>query len=191
MTIRFTDPFEHLVDGIRAYFTKYGVTSVVDVGFRARARQDNQGPGRANRVVLLPGDTGGRAGRIFEVREGGERPIYDPADPTKIVAYVRTIGDWERSFVVSVWACDTTTDAQARSELAQIVAVTHLLEWTKRAIDSVGFARLVYGDTTFTIPKTTSLGQEVLLSVTYRHPLFDIPREVTPNVTPMITKSGP
>lgn len=190
MSIVFGDPFEHLVTEVSAYFQRHGVTAEVRAGFRERARRDQQGPGSANRVVFLPADPSGRGGRIHVLREGGEREVYDRSvDPPRVVARVRSIGDWERQMVVSIWAADVSTEEKARSELAQIVAVTRLLEWTKRAIDYAGGARIVYGDTAFTVPRQNSFGQEVLLGVTLQHPLFDVPREVTTFAVPKISKS--
>lgn len=178
MSVRIVEPIGDMVARVRAFFVEHDVTAVVTAGFRERHKQLTQGPGRANRVVFIPGDpTSGRAGRIGPVRNPGPRDVFSATDPTKRVGTVRSISDWDRLITLSVWAHDGDAPTD---ELAQIDAVTRLLEWTKRAVDNARQADLVWGEATFTPPgvRAPAFGQEVLVTLTLQHPIFDIPRDV-------------
>lgn len=185
MTITFVDPFVHLVTKVREYFTAHAVTATVTAGFKERQRQDTQGPGRANRVVFLPGDPSGKGGSLaFGVRSPGLREVFG-ADGKRAATW-RNLGDWDRVLGVSVWAYDP--DA-ATDELVQIAACTDLAIWTRRAVDSVGMADLVWSEATWTVPKTRSFGQELLIGLTLRQPMPDVPKDVgRPGFT--LTKQG-
>lgn len=164
-----------LVDGVRAYFDANGVSSIVTAGFRPRYKQENQGAGRANRVVFIPGDMkSGAGGTIGQPREPGEREIVNPADPTKLAGSVRAIADWDRQLIVSVWSYDADNRTD---DFEQLVACEDLIEWTKRAVDSVALANVTWGGVTWTVPGESAFGAEALLDLSFTHPLFDVPLE--------------
>jgi hypothetical protein len=184
MTVRIRDGFEYLVTQVRSYLTTYGVTCTVAVGFRELAKQTNQGPGRANRLVFVPSTENGDAGRIVSVRDPGRRVITqtDPSeDPDVVVGEVRALGDWDQNITLSVFAHD---GANPRDELAQHVAVSELLQWAKRAIDSTGFANIAWGAVRYVVPKENTFGAELRVGLTFMSPIFDVPLEVaTPGFT--------
>lgn len=165
----------HLVEGVRAYFSEHAVESIVTAGFRPRYKQENQGPGRANRVVFIPGDPrSGAGGRIGQPREPGFREIVNPADPTKLAGTARAIADWDRSLLISVWAYDAD---KRTDDFEQICACEDLIELTKRAVDSVALANAVWTTTTWTVPGESAFGAECMLGLEFTHPLFDVPNE--------------
>lgn len=174
MTIAFVDPLVSLVAGVRAYLTAQGVTATVTAGFKERRRQDTQGPGRANRLVFLPGDPSGKGGSLaVGVRYAGDREERDGSG--NLVATWRALGDWDRIVTLSVWAYD---GAAPRDELAQIAACSALAIWARRAVDSVGMADLRWTDATWTVPKESTFGQELLLGLQIQMPMPDLPNEV-------------
>jgi hypothetical protein len=175
--IRLAEPIGELVKGVRAFFVDHDVTAVVTAGFRERHRQ-TQGPGRANRVVFIPGDpTSGRAGKLGPVKNAGPRDVFSNEDPTVRVGTVRSIADWDRTLTLSVWGYDGDAPGD---ELAQLAAVTDLFEWTMRALSYVRQADILVGDVTFTLPgeRAPAFGQELLVGLTLSHPLYDVPRDV-------------
>lgn len=160
-----------LVDGVRAYFEEHEITAVVAAGWKVRLDQNNQGPGRANRVVIVPGDLNGKAGKIVQPLERGERLIGDPSHPD---GSTRAIADWDRVVTLSIWAYDGDFP---NDELAQIIAVETLLELTKRAVDRVAGASVTWGDSAWSPPKERQFGAELLVGLTFSQPLYDEPRE--------------
>src|SRR5581483_465297 len=125
-----------LVTTVQQYFTAQGITAKVDFGRKARDKVVNQGPGGANRVVFMPGDPGGSAGKISGARQNvGQNP--------------RPILTWEKLLTVSVWAVDTSDPA---NELLQFAAVEALFEATVAAIRSCAHADGRIGDPKWTTP---------------------------------------
>jgi hypothetical protein len=187
MTVRTLSGLDALVGGVRAYLEGHGVSAVVAAGFRERAKQIGQGPGRANRIVFVPGDTtSGRGGRLVPVRGAGPRDIMRGEER---VATVRSIADWERALTLSVWAYDGT---KAGEEMAQIIACESLFEWAKRAVDAVGLANITWGEIRWTVPKERAFGQELLAALTFRHPIYDVPEEVAyPGLVVHKPETGP
>jgi hypothetical protein len=186
VTVQILSGLDALVTGMRSYLQAHEVTAVVAVGFRERAKQVGQGPGRANRIVLIPGDTSGRGGRLVPVRGAGPRDVMRGDER---VATVRSIADWDRMLTLSCWAYD---GAKAGEELAQIIACESLFEWSKRAIDSVGLANISWGEVRWTVPKERAFGQELLAALTFRHPIYDVPEEVAyPGLVVHKPETGP
>lgn len=174
MTITFADPLESLVAGASSYLVAHGVSAVVTAGFKERRRQDNQGPGRANRIVFLPGDPSGKGGSLaVGVRYPGPREVRNASD--ELVGTWRSLGDWDRIMTVSIWAYDGTAPS---NELAQIVACSQLAIWARRAIDSVGLADLRWGEASWVPPKERTLGQELLIGLSLQMPMPDVPRDI-------------
>jgi hypothetical protein len=127
----FPDGIEGLARGVAAYFVLQGITAQVAVGWTARNRQDNQGPGGANRVVFIPGefDPGGgppkplKAGVID--RNGEQNHVDVNGVRYRAVAWLHEI------ITCSVWAVDARAPSD---ELAQIRATSQLREQAVSAI---------------------------------------------------------
>jgi hypothetical protein len=157
-----------LVAGVQAYFTANAVTAAVSLGWKQPAQQINQGTGRANRVVFIPSDPGGKGGKLTATQQPGHRMIGDPVEAT-----ARALLTWERYVVVSVWAVDGT---DPHDEAKQIEAVETLFEWTLRAVHSVAHNDARWGDVAWTTsPVEHVFGRELRAGLTYRHPMFDAP----------------
>lgn len=160
-----------LVSDVRTYFAGAGVTANVVIGWKEAAKQDNQGPGRANRVVFVPSDPQGRGGNVTVPgpQQPGMRSFGNPVDTA-----ARALGDWERLLTVHVWAADTTAP---NDEEAQIEAVEDLFEWTLRAVHSSAKNNARWGAVDWLVsPVERQLGRELRAQLTFRHPLFDAPQ---------------
>lgn len=170
MTVRIRSGLERLILGVKGYFAAHSVTAAVSFGSRARFRQDNQGIGRANRVVFY-----NRPGRLVPPQNVGPIDVPSEADPTVRVATVRALNDWERSFLVSVWARD---NAAPTDDLLQALATEALLEWTIRAVHATGFHDLTWSTVDPTEDTERGFGDELLVSLQLTHPMFDVPDDV-------------
>lgn len=168
-----------LVASVRDYFSTFGVTANVELGWNRRTRQTNQGAGGANRVIFVPSDEAGGGGSLARPHLMGPREFFDPSSPTptRPVATARPLLDWQRVIFFYVWARDP---ARAEDEGAQIEATETLFEEAVRAIHSApgGFASLSWGGTKWTPPAERSFGLELRGSLTFQHPLFDRPSEI-------------
>lgn len=177
-----------LVAGVRTYLTVNGVDATVALGWKARARVGNQGPGGANRIVFTPSDDAGNGGRIVGTQQPGQRAVGGSGTPQTATGSVRALYDWQRVCVVSVWAIASaaTGDEDAR-DAAQLEASESLVEWMMRAVQASGRANIQFGDVRWTIPDERSYGIEALVGLTFRHPIFDVPNEIV-RPTPVITQ---
>lgn len=170
------------VVAVQAFLTDNSVNARVEVGWRRRNQQLNQGPGGANRVVFTPSaDDSGAGGSLIPPRFVGPRTVYDKdplaVDPTRPVATMRALRDWQRRALVSVWAVDVT---RREDEAAQIEAVETLFEWVMRAVHGSpgAFAAVTWGDVTWTPPGERAFGLELRAGLTFTHPVFDSPRDI-------------
>lgn len=175
MTVTMRDGFEHLVVGVTAFFAALDEATEVLTGYRERAKQLTQGGGGANRVIFLPGDPSGAAGKIAPPRDVGRQILTENDVP---IAEVRPVASWERQFTISVWGVDKD---KPRDELAQSVATVALFEKTVQAIEQVAHAggpNLEWGSVSWTLPREATFGSELLVSVQLAHPLMDVIAEV-------------
>lgn len=163
-----------MVARVQTYFTLNGVNAGVHLGWQARYRVTNQGPGQANRVTFTPGDDNGSGGRILAPSQPGERRIGGTS-PQTATDSIRALYDWERIVLVSMWASapDATGDEEAR-EAATYEALEDLVEWTMRAIYNAGHANVIMGEVRLTVPPERAYGLEARIGLTFRHPLFDV-----------------
>lgn len=172
MAVNITSGLTALVNGVRSYFTGAGLTANVSVGWKEAAKQVNQGTGRANRVVFVPSDLGGRGGTLTAVQQPGQRNFGTPTVDTA----VRALQDWERTLLVRVWAVDSTSP---NDEEKQIEAVETLFEWTIRAVQSFAKNNGRWGAVEWlAAPIERQFGRELQAELVYRHPLFDAPQVV-------------
>lgn len=176
MTVLVRSGLERLVTGVRQFLVDQGVDAAVSLSKKALTDQMNQGPGRANRIVIVPFDPdSGSAGRMVPGSHVGEVDIMSGVDPTVRVATARILGDWERNMVVAVWAANR---AEKNDEFAQALALEALIEKTRQAVDNVGFADVEWGDVRVIPPKERAFGLEARLGLKFTHPIFDVPIEV-------------
>jgi hypothetical protein len=170
-----------LARGVRAYFLANDVTAEVRLGWHPRNRQDNAGPGGANRVVLIPGLVDPTSGAP-KVLKGG-RLDHDAPMNFHLDAQIRMMPRawWHELVTCCVWAAnpDRPTD-----EEAQIESVETLLELTiqalTEAVDPVtgyaaGFANLdELGDVSWTLPPgENAFGRELSFVFEFLVPLYD------------------
>ncbi len=181
----FIPPFRQLVEGVSAYLAQNYVLAVVERGWKARAKQTNQGPGRANRVIFIPSKPDGSAGSFVNPRQVGSR--YVGEDPAVPEYSVRTLSDWNRALVVSIWAYDGDSP---NDEGAQCDAVDALNGWVQRAVQSVCGGNAVFGAAKFTVPGERAFGLELLVDLTFQFMIPDLPTELT-RPSPRVTKGPP
>jgi hypothetical protein len=173
---------------VAPFFAANGVSATVDVaGWKRRWRQ-----GHGNRVVFVPSEESGAGGTLVGPHMVGGRNIRDPnaVDPTKRVAEVRSLMGWERSVTVSVWAVDHDNK---ESEAAQIEATEALFEWTVRAVHAApgAFASVRWGATRWEEARERSYGLELLASMTFVHPVYDVPRDIYYPAAALVARGGP
>ncbi len=161
---------------VASFFAANGVTAAVSVGWRERDKVLNQGSGGANRVVFIPSSLTGDAGAIAPVRFPGDRNVRATAADAPI-ATIRSLGSWERTVSVSVWAADRSDPT---NESAQIEATETLLEWVMRAVHSApgAFADAQFGKVLMTPLTQRSYGLELSVELSFKQPIFDVPRDL-------------
>ncbi|WP_156338488.1 hypothetical protein [Chondromyces crocatus] len=156
---------------MRQVFADESITAVVVLGEREPAKQLNQGPGRANRVVFAPGDESGGAGEYAAARNPGRNPRP-----------VRTLVALSR---VYVWAYD---GAAPNSEEAQYEAVWVLHDRTISAIH-----RKAHGTYQVTAPRWTNkvteraFGKELVFMLQLEVPILERPIPTAPGIEPVVT----
>lgn len=158
-----------LAAGMQGYFTKYAIDTVVAFGWRARSEILNQGPGGANRIVIIPGDPkSGKAGPLKRGRQAQTNP--------------RVLFEWDALATMSIWGVDTN---DTNDEKLQYAATVALLELAVRALQNavepttmtpVGVANLTLGEPSWSVDNTEMyFGRELLLPITQKGPLLDRP----------------
>lgn len=176
MSLQILSGSARLVCNVREYFRENDVTAEVAFGDRALSFQSNQGPGRANRVVFCPFvPKSGAAGKLMPPSQFGNRDMMSASDPTVRVATVRALFDWERLFILSVWARDTELP---EDDLAQHCAAETLLEDTCRAVHVAGFASVDLGAIQVVPQGERRFGVELRVELRFTHPLYDLPKEI-------------
>lgn len=151
----------------------YGVTANVVFGAKSRARQDNQGPGGANRIVLAPSDDDGRGSKLDAAYQAGEEEVFD--ENNVFQGTQRQIASYQQLWTCSVWAVDPQAP---KDEERQLEATEDLFQWAYRAVFAVGMADVTPVDYRLTSPTVDSLfGKEARFTFILRQPIFDIPLE--------------
>lgn len=153
-----------LVRDVREVFAEEGVTANVVLGDREPAKQLNQGPGRANRVVFAPGDENGGAGEYTAARNPGRNPRP-----------VRTLSAVCRVFI---WAYDGSAP---NNEEAQYEAV-----WTLHDLTVGAIHRKAHGTYQLSAPRwlnrniERAFGKELMFLLQLEVPILDRPVPVAP-----------
>lgn len=162
--------------------------ATIVVGERSKVAQINQGPGGANRIVIQPGDDGGKDGEFLGVRGPGPKTIVPPPLDNTTTAQgtqVRRISDWNRLFMISVWACDP---ARPRDDLPSYEACERLLEDFMQAVTATYPAHIAWGAPTWTRKTVdTEYGREIRVPLAIRSTMFDLP-ESTVTPSPVVTR---
>lgn len=156
----------------KTYYPNDG--TAVRVGWKERAKQINKGEGGANRIVLIPSDDSGKAGKLGPARGPGYIPKYENG---VLQGAVRSIASHLQLWTCSVWAIDR---AAPEDEGAQIAATEQLLERAIQAIHHAGLADFERtGDVSWTTSPVEKLfGKECRFTFTFRAPIFDVPQGV-------------
>jgi hypothetical protein len=168
--------------GLAAFFVAQDISASVRVGWTARSRQDNQGPGGASRVVLIPGDFDATTGAP-RVQRAGRLDRDGPQNHVNLDPQLRALAWWHESVTCSVWGVDVE---RPKDEEAQIEATELLLEQTiqglHNAVDPLtntpaGFANLEdWGEPFWTLPPgEMAYGRELVFGFVLVVPLFDLP----------------
>lgn len=171
-----------LSDAVRLWFAaRTEGVSVPPVGWRQRVQKLNEGTGRANRVLFMPGAIA--SGDVPEVTDLGKllRGRQSSNNP-------RVLFEWDIPFTMSVWAVDMT---DRNDEQLQIIAVTNLLELALQAVHnarlpenpgdpaspliSVGLANLITPATVRIVTRNAEqyFGREILVGMSMKTPLYD------------------
>lgn len=165
--------FQQVVADVRAFFLARGITAEVDVGWKARAKTTNQGPGSANRVVFTPVSS------------------LTPIAPTHIG------NDFERparqllnvlfQYEVSFWGFDAADDGE--NDLLHIAKCVELFEATEQAIHRSHYGTYEWGAMRWTdTVKHVVHGAELIAPITINLPIFDVADTFHKPVSPEPTK---
>lgn len=175
MTIGFRSLLPALVAEVRTALTARGVTASVEFGWRRAERQDNQGPGGANRVLFVPSRDDGDGGELAPPRFRGDRNVRD--EDGLVVGTVRALADWVERPYALVWGRDPI---RPEDEERQYEATRTLFEETMVALHgaSGAFASVTFERARWTPPATRTFGREVRLEFSIRNPVFFPAREL-------------
>ncbi|MBN9162054.1 MAG: hypothetical protein J0I07_13920 [Myxococcales bacterium] len=169
------------VERVQAFLTGHGVDASVRLGWVERPKQINQGPGTANRPVIMPSD-GAKGGKLGPPLGAGVRPIKNAAGQT--IAMHQPIASWTQEFTAYVWGVDSTQSKE--NDGAQIEPTILLGIWALRGIRVAGQADVVLGSTDWTKPGVQlQYGRELAIHFTLRTPVYDVPEEV------VVVRPGP
>jgi hypothetical protein len=158
-----------LEESIKQFFKTWKVEAEVAFDYPQRFRQNNQGPGGGNRVVIVYGDEGGNCGTFDAAIDPGEHTRTTPGNTTR-----RLLTDGAL-FTFWIWGTDP---ANRESRAHQIDASRRLRDWTIRAIVAFGHADVTYGNTNRSESLERQFGQELVIDVVIRLPVDDAPLQV-------------
>lgn len=171
----FQDPLITLTWRLREWFAapraqtllaQMGITppAVGFTGWKQREQQLNQGPGQANRVLIIPGS------------------YPDGANQGRLIAPLRRKGllhrvnaTWERVFTLSTWAVDTS---DTHNEEKQIQAVSSLMNTCHAALREVLHGDFPGTGDVFRDPKVSAnmgFGDELLCQLTFNCEMRGMP----------------
>lgn len=168
-----TSALDYLYESVRAYFGAAGRLEVLDWGRRALTKQINQAPApaRAGRVVFVPGDDTGKAGKLGAPRHPG--------------GYPRAIYSWNELATIHVWGHDPTAP---NDERAHYRVGWDLFELTLRALRDAQVGRILMSDPVWTIaPVERVFGCELTFSVTVDGKILDDSVAIVKPTTPDFT----
>ena len=126
------EAIDAFVNAVAAYFVAAGITATVDLGWTKRYRQDNQGPGGANRVIFIPGEFDASPGAP-RVLKYGAIDLNGAQNQVSLAPRLRTIAWLHAPYTCSVWGYDASDPTNERK---QIVATKNLLRLTMQAMQN-------------------------------------------------------
>ncbi len=155
-----------LYQDVQDQFTEDGLTAKFSFGPRALATQINQGPGRANRVLFIPGDAkSGKAGSYGPARYPGGLP--------------RHLATFKETLYVYCWGVDATDSATLNNELKQYEAARDLHDSVVRAIylsPNVKPRQMIMTDPTWVTAKLErKFGAEIMFTIEIEGAIVDEP----------------
>jgi hypothetical protein len=166
------------VADIVATLKAQGITPPVigTTGWKQREQQLNQGPGRANRILLLPGNERGDEGVFIQghVRRSNPRVLFT----------------WERICTASIWGVDTT---ERSNEELQLNASFLLLVLFNQAMQYLRSADYVFKSARRDpkMSQNVQFGRELLVEFIHRQPIFDMPQPVVEGGLPTVVRNPP
>lgn len=164
---------------LATWFDDNGQSTTVAYGEKARARQDNQGAGRANRVVFQLGREDGTIGQIEGAHQRGMRENSGNA---------RSIGNGRAIFTVWVWARNSDS---TNNELLQDDAAFSLQEKTMQALKAIVPGMHRWGKWDRTTRTERSFGTEFRTEVEIQIPFLSEPVSLAHPTTFVIAKDPP
>lgn len=159
--------FTHLVRGIRSYFQSQEYPTAIHVGIRAYFEQWNQGPGGADRVVVIPGEFHGE--QTYRNRPYGSiQPKLGHASTNPA-----EVAQWTRPVTISVWASPAWNEGGEDIELEQNERTEALFEAVRVACQVAEMADLKWGAVErVSPPQERAFGEAMLVHVEQRGPLY-------------------
>lgn len=146
-----------LIERMQALFDDEAAGIVVRFGRRQVTRQSKD-PGGDTRVIIEPGQSGGKLGKIVGAR--------------KNTSGARVLRSWEEAFTVWIWARDPD---DPKNELAQYKALTALHNQVTRAMHLSHVALLTFGEPELVLKDIEfSSGMELKQPMNVLSPIEDI-----------------
>ena len=178
-----------LVADVKALFTaEGGPTANVVFGKREPAKQINQGPGRANRVVFTPGDPKGTAGS-YEGAKIHRRGFGSGRKASKSLLTFR------EKATVYCWAVDATSKEALNDEAKQYDAARLLHDYVVRAIyrsPNVGHGTFkLSGPQWFQDKKERVYGAEIMFTLEFEAMVPDEAPTIATDIVNPTTATGP
>ena len=169
--------------GVRAYFDANTISASVAFGWTERYRKDNQGPGSANRVTLMPGRFDPSTGEPKAI-PAGRLDRAAAADFVETDEFSQRVLAWLHEDVsVSVWAANPDVPKDPRESYGAITRLRMLtIQALHNAVDpqtsvGAGFGNIEdWGDTTWSLPPgEAAFGREFMFGLVLRVPMLDAP----------------
>jgi hypothetical protein len=170
-----------LMRGVSDFLARFDITAAVRFGWNARARQDNQAPAGASRILFTPGEYSPpdvlRPLKAGVLDRNGEQNHMMENPQHQALAW------WHQLVTCSVWGVDLSSP---QDELKNFVATKRLFAWTLRAIKNArdpdtgalaGFANIEdWGAPTWTVPPgLAAFGRELTFTFTMVEPCDEVP----------------
>lgn len=115
-----------MLSQVQTFFSDESINTAVYLGFKAAGRQDNQGPGGANRIVF---DLRGAKEKVLPPKGGTTRQMQDGTRS-------RCLCTIQWSIPVQFWAADRGTPGDPENDIAQLEAYVTMFERCTAAVHS-------------------------------------------------------
>lgn len=150
---------------MRSYFTEHGYPEVIDFGRTALVKQLNQLPSplRAGRIVIVPSDDTGKAGKLTHPRTTGQRPRMAYGHD-----HLVEIHCWGRALLNAAGAMVGRDDEGAHYDVAY-----DLYELAMCAVRASQVGRITFGDVRHEIEKEIRFGFVIVQQLILQGGLFE------------------